>query len=378
MASTAKPNFGILLLAQTLSVIGDSFGQRCSRVNFKHSPRHMMIGLSLMSALQMFVIFGILQLALPTSISGAIYIDNVKVPCFEQTDVQGHIMNCTVLTCTEIPCKSQEITPKLKALTTKDEASEIANEKKDEHEIPIDKEDSDDEVTYDKKDEDHLYPKRTVDERSSLINDTIILPVDYPEKKDRKYWLSFAGRMALRTLAVFVPMTLLCFSNALWMETSLFYNNEFRVNAFGYNSIDQILLPFYLFPFMLLVDLIKPIKQLFLTEDDSKETFLEAIKATWKECSLINLFIYRLLINSRAIIYFYLAIEYDLTLVYLELTLIRVVLNWLGAVFLNLIVPRFINATAEEKKKTFYPVNIVLKCLGTIGVVASLIILNVK
>ncbi|EFA81826.1 hypothetical protein PPL_05058 [Heterostelium album PN500] len=445
-----KPPIYIMLAAQLLSVVGDSFGQRVSRVNFKHSPRHMMIGLCLMTAIQMFVIFSILQLSLPTSISGAIYINSTKVDCFYQLDVEGKIEDCTVQNCTEIPCKSQgpfsmfrsmklhpflfangafniiyyngevllykeplgllflviaalsstflinplnkifgepinqpippliyifgilgsllsviEFTPK-PLITSKDQTE--SNDK----DTLLDKNDSFIEQEYSE-------DKKVIEEKSRLINDSPADQDSPQQKKDAKYWLKTVGNVFLRSLRILIPMLLLMLANAIWMETSLFYNDQFRVNAFGYNSIDQVLLPFYLFPFMLIVDFIPPLKKLFLTEDDAKENMLQAVKGTWKETKytgLITLFMYRFLINARAIIYFYLAIEYDLTLVYLELTLIRVVLNWLGAVILNLIVPKFIDATAEERRKTFYPINIVLKCLGTGGVVASLIILN--
>ncbi|GAM18457.1 hypothetical protein SAMD00019534_016320, partial [Acytostelium subglobosum LB1] len=478
-----KPPFLVLLGAQLLSVVGDSFGQRCSRVSFKHSPRHMMIGLCLMTAIQMFVIFSILQLALPVSITGAIYINNVKVPCFEQLDVQGKIEDCTLppnSNCTVIPCKSQgpfsmfhsialhpfllcngafniiyyngevmlykeplgllflviaalsstflinplnkifgqpinqpippliyvfgilgsilsviEFSPK-PLVTSKDGTANIQNadeqspqglinDVEEDNAGKTGKYDESVDYSYDKKDEDHEYPiiKSLQNETDPLLNDNVVI-IPQPDspyvKKDWKYWLSIVGRVAMMSLRILIPMMLLCLANALWMETSLFYNNDFRVNAFGYNSLDQILLPFYLFPFMLIVDFIPPLKKVILTEEDASESLLTAIKNTWTETkhwkNLGSLFLYRFLINSRAIIYFYLAIEYDLTLVYLELTLIRVVLNWIGAVILNLLVPKFINATAEERRKTFLPVNIILKCAGTAGVVASLIILN--
>jgi hypothetical protein len=81
-----------------------------------------------------------------------------------------------------------------------------------------------------------------------------------------------------------------------------------------------------------------------------------------------------------------LAVNYDLTVVYLELTLIRVLMSWLGAILVTLAIPkyvvgkvyniRFIGTTPEERKATFSPVNIVLKCIGTAAITASLILLN--
>ncbi|EGG15318.1 hypothetical protein DFA_10152 [Cavenderia fasciculata] len=445
---------------------------------------------------------GILQLALPTSISGAIYIDNLKVPCYKETDIQGKIENCTPANCTVVECKSQgpfsmfqsialhpfllvnglvniiyyngevmlykeplgllflvisalsstflinplnklfgepinqpippliylfgiagsllsviEVTPK-KEVAGKKEWFSFLYGKKDQHEQIEDQQQKEGEIAEDKKliDEENqinqydsnnqnnnnnnirggnkLNHRINESDTSSIDSpDTMISPILQQQEKDhlipkeeeeesnqnnKQDWKTKVIPLFARSLRVFIPMILLSVANGLWMETSLYYDNQFRVNAYGYNSIDQILLPFYLFFFMLVIDLIKPLKHLLLPEQDSKETLWEAVKATWKETNLVTLFFYRLLINARAIIYFYLAIQYDLTLVYLELTLTRVVLNWLGAFVLNLVIPKFIKATYEERRKTFYPVNLLLKLFGSIGVVPVIVIAPVN
>ncbi|KAK5576513.1 hypothetical protein RB653_007657 [Dictyostelium firmibasis] len=526
MASTAKPNIGILIATQLVSVIGDSFGQRCSRVNYKHSTRHMMIGLCLMTAVQMFVIMGILQLSLPTSITGAIYIDNIKVDCYKELDIEGKIMDCTPLNCTVIPCKSQgpfsmfrsiglhpflltnglmniiyyngevflykeplgllflvisalsstflinpmniifgepinqpiplliylfgiggsilsviEFTPKKKKTE-----SEIAEEEEkktlldssnnnsnnnssgaDKQPLLLNDDNDDIEVFSENvnegsvssnthfrnnkqkkvqsieniddspssssssssnnnnnnsnnnnnnnveiEEEKEISPQHVIIE-NSINNSEIVNSNDNNNEKSKGIEI---GKIIIRGIKIFIPLVMLAIANALWMETSLFYNDQFRTNAFGYNSLDQSLLPFYLFPFMILVDFVKPLKRTFLNDSDQNESLIQAVKSTWKETNLITLFIYRLLINGRAIMYFYLAIQYDLTMVYLESTLVRVVMNWFGAIVLNLLLPKWINATPEERKKTFHPINLLLKCVGTAGVVVSLIILN--
>jgi hypothetical protein len=55
-----------------------------------------------------------------------------------------------------------------------------------------------------------------------------------------------------------------------------------------------------------------------------------------------TLFAYRLLTNGRAIAYFYLAVMYELDKVYVELTLIRIVLSWGAAMIISALVPNFI------------------------------------
>eukprot|EP01132_Coremiostelium_polycephalum_P004995 gene4995-6219_t len=370
---STKPNFFILLAAQAISVIGDSFGQRCSRVNYKHSVRHMMIGLCLMTSIQMFIIMGILQLALPSSISGAIYIDNVKVDCYYELDVEGKIMDCTPTNCTQIPCKSQgpfsmfksialhpflltnglmniiyyngevflykeplgllflviaalsstylfgiagsilsviEFKPKSKPIIENnviiENPSPINNSQEDQEENQNLLNNDEENISIDTDEDDHnnnnnnnennnenngkeiIYDK---DEEYQIIHRH--LPHDSLSKIEQQENIS-------RDWSTTIKNTLLR-ANALWMETSLFYNDQFRTNAFGYNSLDQVLLPIYLFFFMVIVDIITPLKKLFLNEEDQKENLIQACKTTWKESSLINLFIYRLLINGRAI-----------------------------------------------------------------------------
>ncbi|EAL73729.1 hypothetical protein DDB_G0268552 [Dictyostelium discoideum AX4] len=517
MASTAKPNIGILIATQLVSVIGDSFGQRCSRVNYKHSTRHMMIGLCLMTAVQMFIIMGILQLSLPTSITGAIYINNAKVDCYKELDIEGKIMDCTPLNCTIIPCKSQgpfsifrsislhpflltnglmniiyyngevflykeplgllflvisalsstflinplniifgepinqpipfliylfgiggsilsviEFTPKKKKIEIEEEEEKkklLDNNNNninnglggaDKQPLLLNNDDKDIEFLDESYNEGavssntHFRNKQKVqsieniDDSSSsqssnnnnnnnnqnteieekeishqqqqqqhvIIENSINNNSETSVNSNEKSKGIEIGKIIIRAIKIFIPLVMLAIANALWMETSLFYNDQFRTNAFGYNSLDQTLLPFYLFPFMILIDFVKPLKRTFLNDSDQNESLVQAVKSTWKESNLLTLFIYRLLINGRAIMYFYLAIEYDLTMVYLESTLVRVVMNWLGAIVLNLLLPKWINATPEERKKTFHPINLILKCVGTAGVVASLIILN--
>jgi len=175
---------------------------------------------------------------------------------------------------------------------------------------------------------------------------------------------------------LFVPFCLLSVTYAFWFFFQKYVDNVFHVNAFGYNALDQGLLPLYLIPWLFLVDFIPPLKLAYEDENNMKESFIEATKQTWKEASTLNLFCYRLFINARAFAYFLLAVNFDLTLVYLELTLIRVIISWLGSLVLCLLFPKFIGTTEEEKKATFSPLNIILKVAGTISITGSLILLN--
>ena len=57
----------LICALQAASVVGDALGQRCSRFYFDRRTRRFLVGLSFMSAVQVFVIFGAIELASPLS-----------------------------------------------------------------------------------------------------------------------------------------------------------------------------------------------------------------------------------------------------------------------------------------------------------------------
>eukprot|EP01112_Ceratiomyxa_fruticulosa_P014922 TRINITY_DN432_c0_g2_i1.p1 TRINITY_DN432_c0_g2~~TRINITY_DN432_c0_g2_i1.p1 ORF type:complete len:460 (+),score=47.24 TRINITY_DN432_c0_g2_i1:215-1594(+) len=450
----------VVIVVQIFSVIGDCFGQRCSRVHYKFSRRHMIIGFSLMSALQMFVVMTILQLSLPTSITGAIYYSGVRSPCYQELDVEGKNLNCTsdihyinntlinnevfkiekisdnplpLVYCHEIPCKSQgpfsmfrsiALHPTLllngvlnilyytgEVLLYREPLGlvflvlasltstflinpfNIIFREPINQPIPpliyvlgivgcifcvVEKEPAP------KKSNIITSPKFTKTEGSvTVINDQRSMSYEsqpllsFPnETSNQTTTKSSVFTVFKRTAKIIPPFVLLSVCYALWFETSKFFNDQFRVNAFGYNSIDQILLPFYTLSFLSIIDFITPFKRCYESPEDQKENILQAFKSTWKETKLIDLFLYRFFINGRAFVYFYLDVFYDLTEVYLELTLIRVVLSWLAALLVGLAFPKFIQTSVEEKNRVFSPFNIGLKVIGSIAITAAIVLLN--
>jgi hypothetical protein len=87
----SHPPFWVVFVVQVVSVVGDVFGQRAARKDFKGSTRRMLLALTVVSGLQVFALLGILQAALPASVTGAIYGDkSTTLPCYEEVDGQGH------------------------------------------------------------------------------------------------------------------------------------------------------------------------------------------------------------------------------------------------------------------------------------------------
>eukprot|EP00758_Cryptobia_borreli_P012378 Tbor_TRINITY_DN5741_c1_g1::TRINITY_DN5741_c1_g1_i11::g.20968::m.20968 len=205
-----------------------------------------------------------------------------------------------------------------------------------------------------------------------------------PEKGCSLKYMKYILHKMLSFLPVLGPFSMLAWAVALYFVLMKYYNNKCAINIFGYNAFDQVSTPFYIFPFFLFVDLIKPIKRIIEEEGiDQEESFLEAFKGmlydliiTSKGLGLLHVFVYRLLINGRALIYSYIAITYDLSSSYLMLTLIRVLVSWVVSVIIILFIPCFIQATHEERRKVKDWVNVLLKIIGTVAVIGSLVIMK--
>ncbi|KAJ3430114.1 hypothetical protein M0812_23115 [Anaeramoeba flamelloides] len=197
-------------------------------------------------------------------------------------------------------------------------------------------------------------------------------------KKTAKFWKNFKNQELIRhSLAIFIPYIIQAIIEASWFVLQVYYNNYTRSNVFTYTSLDQILLPFYIFPFIIIVDAIKPLKKCIFDGTDTEESTIDALKGVWKEAPWITLFFYRFFSNTKQVIYYYLAILYDLNSVYLQLTFIRVILSWIAALVLSVFIPKLIGTTAEERNQIKSKTNIINKSLGTIFIVISLIILNI-
>jgi len=195
------------------------------------------------------------------------------------------------------------------------------------------------------------------------------------------------GHSSFRSLAsslirTGLPFFLLSASYSMWFISQKIFNKNFRTNVFGYTSLDQILAPFYLLIYLSIVEHISPFRRKCLAKEDQSQTLKEAIIQTFGEyraykCrGFVTVFFYRFLINARAMAYFYMGVVYDLDVVYLELTLTRVVISWIMALVICGIQPDFISMNETEKKTVFLPINIALKTFGTILITFALILIS--
>eukprot|EP01116_Phalansterium_solitarium_P008504 TRINITY_DN22412_c0_g1_i1.p1 TRINITY_DN22412_c0_g1~~TRINITY_DN22412_c0_g1_i1.p1 ORF type:complete len:461 (+),score=88.70 TRINITY_DN22412_c0_g1_i1:105-1385(+) len=423
-----RPPIWMLVLVQLASVIGDSFGQRVSRVEHKGSRRHMMISLAFVSSIQMILVLGVCQLALSPNITGASFGDGKPLPCQELVcSSNATVINATTH-CYEktVECEWQGpltmfqtvfkhpfllingamnlvyytgetmlyreplglVFLVMAALTSTfliAPINLILGQPLDQPLPPvvlalgivgavlcvIERKAPADPVPSTTVSNGETYTAVAVNTDGTVIRYDEAPPVA-PSK------VAVVLNILKASVRIIIPFLLLSVTYALWFIIQKYSDDHYSVTAFGYNALDQGLLPFYVFPYLFLIDFIKPFRRAYEEPENYHENFFQAIKNTWHEMSIIDVFLYRLFINGRAFAYFFLAVSYDLTVVYLELTLIRVLLSWLASCVLILLIPKFVGASIEERKTTFHWINLILKALGSGAVTASLILLNTE
>lgn len=169
-------------------------------------------------------------------------------------------------------------------------------------------------------------------------------------------------------VALIVPFLLLTAVYSTWFVSQKFFNNKFRMNVFGYTALDQVLNPVYIMPCLLLVDL--PCLRNRVQHKSDRQSFGSAAKEAWSEATqnygtgLITVFMYRLLINARAMAYFYLGVMYNMSKVYLLLQVVRVILSIVVNLLLLTACPSIIGITQDETRRALAPIHVLLKLVG--------------
>ena len=430
MSQAAAPLW-VCFLPQLVSVAGDSFGQRSSRVFHHGNRRRFILGLVAVSCLQMFLVLSVVQLALPSTTTVIYKTENHTTydycdregkgsdHCYAQgpLTIYKALWMCPMLLLDgainifyyigEASMYCQPLGVLMLVLTALASSFIIS---------PM-------------QNWFHLKGAKSVSIVAillGLVGAVICLVERTPpgdeereeEGANRQGNLNDDARSRASThlsprlllsrivahLPLLGPFVMLSFTYALYFVLMLYYNDECKVNMWGYNAYDQVVLPLYMFPMFFLVEMVPPLNRYFndkpvgevayhpIGDADNAtvgevqlvdgESFMEAVRHSIREllenkcAGLVNMFVYRLLINARAVAYTYIAVRYNLSSSYLELTLIRVVLSWVASLCLVLVVPKFIDAADDERRKLKDPLNIVIKVLGTAAIVGSLVIIH--
>merc|ERR1711871_67833 len=227
---------------------------------------------------------------------------------------------------------------------------------------------------------------------------------------------------------VILPFLVLTALYGSWFVSQRFFNDECRLNVWGYPSLDQCLCIFYIGAFWASIhacrvcfqsasnpndgytvassdqhavgseaqagtnssssdrskagSLDAPLLQQesrAQVTSDSQSGLVALFSATWADLSrnrfrgMATVFIYRLLLNGRAMVYFYLAVNYDLASVYLTLQLCRVAMTWFFVVITCAVAPSFLSLAPAEAVQTFYSMNLFSKVLGTALIFAVIV-----
>jgi hypothetical protein len=487
----AKVPFLLVFITQLASVIGDGTGQRCSRVYHKRNRRRFLISMVGVTCLQMFACLLFVQVALPSTaeelhqkVNGTI-VDVCKLPegdphrpseaCYAQGPLTIYkavgycpmllvnglmnvlyyfgeatmyreplgvmlIVMCALMSTfivapmqtwlgmgsSNIPgagaivfgivgallCSVERKVPQAAAAIADASSAELLSD-----------EDGDDATLAD----DGTPRQRPRPPGGSLTESDARLD---RTRRNCQRWLRFAHRL----FPLLLPFLGLSFTYALYFCLMQYYDEICNANPWGYNSVDQVGLPLYMYPAIIIGGFVSarctkrssdaaaplnaapeslddgnhvaqpgtnvitampppqpgaehsivgsPVAAIAGQDTDDDANFWEAVKHSVREDAanygqgFFFMFAYRLFINGRAISYFFIAVEYDLSEAYFVLTLVRVLLSWVVSLALVLAVPRYIHAAADERAQLLDKVNLAAKGIGSLCVLLSLLFIN--
>lgn len=187
------------------------------------------------------------------------------------------------------------------------------------------------------------------------------------------------------TAAVAAAFAILALTAGIGIVVTTYFEQRAGLNMFGYAAVDQVLLPFtslpvawllYQFP-AALAGIGEPQGDIQASkggDDTPPRTFWGVLVLTWEETRWGTLVPFRGLMFAREFVFFYLATAFpDVNAVYLQMTLVRVVLCWLAALLACTYLRGWVGVTPGEAATTMHPVNLGLKALGSLTVVLAIL-----
>ncbi|KAI9142858.1 hypothetical protein BKA69DRAFT_1065189 [Paraphysoderma sedebokerense] len=131
------------------------------------------------------------------------------------------------------------------------------------------------------------------------------------------------------TIRITVAFFVLSICYAIWSAIQKYSNNQLHVNEFGYTAIDQVLAPFYVFPFLMITEYMK---------EGSISSVITDAKLSFSPLPCVILILTsRVFAVGRSVVFFWLAINYNLASVLFATTLFRLAMSvcWVGFVHLK-------------------------------------------
>lgn len=233
-------------------------------------------------------------------------------------------------------------------------------------------------------------------------------------------WWVLSASYALLMRAMHQITHAFCFLRSCVCDSVRVYSAQYRVNAIGFNSMDQMAVPLFLFPMLWLLELFNTarggdaaggsrtrgwsalsMKSASAASDSgasaatsrasranggvvpsSCATFCATVRGAWSDLRAggwsgwMTIFGYRLLANSRAVAYSYMAVWYPLESIFFEVTLVRVLTAWGVSLFTLLCLPRFIRLKGRERDTALAPAALLGRAVGSMLVVAALVLMS--
>lgn len=181
------------------------------------------------------------------------------------------------------------------------------------------------------------------------------------------------------TALVLAPTVAIALCTALWNVSQRFFNDRYHINVWGYVSLDQVLAPIYVLPFLALTDAVGCARAILLSRDDQSQSFWEACIASWHEQGggrlngeAVKVGVGVLLSNVRVFVYFHLLITYNMSQTFFMLTMLRVVSSWGFVIAMAKLAPDLVDLQPEQRTKMFMRDVVTLKLSGSCLILVAL------
>ncbi|RYG56799.1 hypothetical protein EON66_01990 [archaeon] len=225
----------------------------------------------------------------------------------------------------------------------------------------------------------------------------------------------------MHSVSILVAFCVLFITTAIGIVVATYYDVHGGLSSFGYTAIDQCLLPFTTLPLTLMLVSIPRLRS-WLGEDDTfrwhferlhpagmtyeqfaaSRNYWHVLHFTWAElnrappattpdagrvscCSRCRarcmqpwkfwwtLIPFHSLEFCRSLLFFYLITQFDVDATYMQMTLLRIVLCWIAALFACSFLASWVGISPHEARRTLHPINMAIKLIGSVFLCLSIL-----
>lgn len=160
---------------------------------------------------------------------------------------------------------------------------------------------------------------------------------------------------------------------AIGIVCTTVFEHRYRLTSFGYAAVDQVLLPFTTLPVTLLAVKLSWLADLLGEPAEGRDATCRASLArSWAEADLLTLVPFRATMFGREFLFFWLVTAFkDLTVTYLEMTIVRVVMCWVASLVVCTWLRQWSGISASEASDSLRPTTLCMRVVGTVVLVLS-------